>query len=659
MIHDDDEEEEELPPPPITDEEILQDEITQVLMSVYGEYVMRCVHSPKWSHRIEAIKTVSIKQFHPKTRLMIVDCLIADRISQVYFEVLNFLENTVLEIFKRREEREYEQIMSALILYLVRTRLNDSNNRVRQCTSQFFITLCSRGEMERIFCTTLLLKDKINKKKKKKNQVITPKGELTYLGLLNTVAREYGFRPKSDKIGLTIENFVPVSLATLESKNLKIRQASSELIATAKLSLKSNRRTAFDERFLYHLSVKTLKSLKTELESLTENEISIDMNHLEKLKEAEKAVRLLAEKELENNGTTVPATMEEQTQPNTVLSEKDQELVAVFGEGVLHINSKQWKQREFVLEQVKHVIPQETDSDTSQKKVKCSVDLISRSLTDNVPQVYISGIQLIPILFSSSAMTFCTKSTIQKLVTPILKSLVSKTGDMNAKIQEQSQKTLLYLSSHEKVTLKYVNIFIMEPIEEFIKGWRTIVGRLNVLQLMVPQFGMSEAKGGLSVERVMTFCVTTFSSTNAQVKTAAIDCIVEVYKVAGDRIRSYLREQNSHILQELKKKVVKEARITSNQRTNSAPIRIASVVAPMRMDSSDQIPSSFVSSVELDLRPQSYDSGLSEPASIFRKNQSPKAKAASFVSLASINTKPTIQQRTKITKGQSSRFIFN
>jgi hypothetical protein len=276
---------------------------------------------------------------------------------------------------------------------------------------------------------------------------------------------------------------------------------------------------------------------------------------------------------------------------------------------------------------------------------------------------------------------------------PILRVLVVKIGDLNSKIQEASQKCLLELARHPKVTLDYVNIYIMEPLgdeQEMRKNWKNLVGRLELLEKMIPEFGISTShhstskakrveqvdeeideliamappqpiktstSSGFSIERIMTFCVSTFSSPNQQVRKAAVDCVVQVYKIAGDRIRSYLRESsNSFLLQELKNKVVKEARAQQNARINSAPMnqhRLSSIVQPLGMAS------------EHDMRPQSFDA-ISQNQSLYGTS-SRLGGGRKWNTQHSMSNEPdfvvTLSQTTPVApstvkKGKNNRFIF-
>ncbi|KAL0487257.1 hypothetical protein AKO1_001101 [Acrasis kona] len=171
-----------------------------------------------------------------------------------------------------------------------------------------------------------------------------------------------------------------------------------------------------------------------------------------------------------------------------------------------------------------------------------------------------------------------------------------------------------------------------------------------------------------SIERLMTFFVSTFASPNQQVRKAAVDCVVEVYKLAGDRIRSYLREtQNSFLLQEIKQKVVKEARIQQNSRINSAPMnRLSSIVQPLGMaDQHDDVTGMN--------RPQSFDVVSSMGNPMFGNSLGGGRLGAgrrwtgvnegNVVSSTLPGTPSTpstgFSTQSSVKKGKNNRFIFN
>jgi hypothetical protein len=670
------------PPLPLS-QQVLDLPTTRLMIERFGEQLVMCLYSKNWQHRFDALQILSGKNFHRDQRvcLIVLDSsgAIADRIPQVFMQALTLLEATLRPKTSQFDDideiwHQNVDLIDHFLKYLITNRLGDSNTRVRQATRQFFYALCTMAVTPAFFVhvSTFLLSNSLDNEKSLLNK----------LELICALVLELGLHEdetNSSSEGLSKESIIQIALDNIESKSASVRKCCAQLIMLAKkCTRKSQRGRVFDERYLSELSTNTLKFLNSEIQG----ELSIDLDYIQEVVQQREAAKQLTKQ------------LSELSPSSNELSDQDNQLVQVFGRSVLDIHAKKWQSRQAVIQFVQDVLTQ--TSFNNKNATKAIFFLLQKGIDDNIPQVFLSAVSLLNYIFdgdvykqlSNNASTSMT----QRYVEPIIRVLVIKIGDLNSKIQEAAQQALLILTRHLSVGLDFVNIFLMEPIhdeQDMKKNWKTLVGKLELLEKMIPEFGIQQNyqqkrkdlndevssprtlsnnnSSQFTLERVMTFCVSTFASPNQQVRKAAVDCVVQVYKIAGDRIRSYLREtQNNFLLQELKSKVVKEARIQQSTRISSAPNqpRLSSIIQPIGMADHQHV----------DVRPQSFDAvalgGTGIQSSFVNRlgggrKWSNNANSDDQVLVESaptvlINTLPPVAPTTTSTvkKGKKNRFIF-
>eukprot|EP00993_Chasmostoma_nieuportense_P000653 NODE_1600_length_1444_cov_36.983295_g1518_i0.p1 GENE.NODE_1600_length_1444_cov_36.983295_g1518_i0~~NODE_1600_length_1444_cov_36.983295_g1518_i0.p1 ORF type:complete len:249 (-),score=67.87 NODE_1600_length_1444_cov_36.983295_g1518_i0:54-800(-) len=139
------------------------------------------------------------------------------------------------------------------------------------------------------------------------------------------------------------------------------------------------------------------------------------------------------------------------------------------------------------------------------------------------------------------------------------------------------------MARHKKLGVGFISIHLVAPFES-INNPKILISRLELLSEFVTNFGFKS--GELSTEATMTFAVSTFQSPNGRVRKTAVNLIIEVYKKAGNIVRTYIENQKPTLVSELKSKIMKIAR---KDRTKSAPIqRLVTIVQPLGVDDEEE-----------------------------------------------------------------------
>jgi hypothetical protein len=131
---------------------------------------------------------------------------------------------------------------------------------------------------------------------------------------------------------------------------------------------------------------------------------------------------------------------------------------------------------------------------------------------------------------------------VNALVTDILPILLNKLGDSNRRIRDSSSDTILWLAQRREVDMPGMLLAFCDPVTTQA-AWRNVAGRLQLLETLIPQFGVSEGGGrGFQLKTLMKFVGSVCNSANAEVRSQAIKVTILLFNMV-------CLQQGKHALQ--------------------------------------------------------------------------------------------------------------
>lgn len=219
----------------------------------------------------------------------------------------------------------------------------------------------------------------------------------------------------------------------------------------------------------------------------------------------------------------------------------DQLILEVFGFDVLHqLKGNSWDERGQSVASVRARVLQ-GDFGVSDRdqffKASCAVAVVA--LTDKVMPVFFDGLDLGKLLLGDFVQQQNLEGEI--LVTEIdriIPIVVAKTSDRNARSMEAARKGVVFLAKQPHIGCQRVMSHILAPISN-VKDISAIRGRLELIEHIMGEFGLSKNQGGLSLSGIMTFTRTHLEAADEKVRRAAVEVTVSCYKLKGDRTMKY------------------------------------------------------------------------------------------------------------------------
>jgi len=113
----------------------------------------------------------------------------------------------------------------------------------------------------------------------------------------------------------------------------------------------------------------------------------------------------------------------------------------------------------------------------------------------------------------------------------MLPILLDKLGDSNRRTRDASSDTILWLAQRREVDMAGMLLAFCDPVDTQT-AWRPVLGRLQLLESLIPQFGVSEGgERGFQLETLMRLVGSAFDCASAEVRSQAIKVTVLLFNV--------------------------------------------------------------------------------------------------------------------------------
>jgi len=288
--------------------------------------------------------------------------------------------------------------------------------------------------------------------------------------------------------------------------------------------------------------------------------------------------------ELDETGTqNLPKEPEEFTRE----SQKNAEtLIPIIGKEVCkRIFSKFWNMREEGLQTLINELPKASSSQVIDSKdpwmvFNAIMTVISYTIVDRVNQVSNKAIALLKILLNQRAPTTGSKSDIVMYLDTILSVLLEKICDPNMRVREQAEDALMCMVRNPVVTCDFcLNVTLQDASlsrNRTGQSPKNLVARLKLIFRIIKEFQIDNQN--VPYLPVVDYCALKIENPSVEVRSAAINLLVEIYKLVGERLVADLdgiRPSHMELLQKEFDIISRTHNAYSNNNNNNIPVNKA------------------------------------------------------------------------------------
>ncbi len=181
-----------------------------------------------------------------------------------------------------------------------------------------------------------------------------------------------------------------------------------------------------------------------------------------------------------------------------------------------------------------------------QEAISAVGDVLALSVDDKIAQVFMSSLLLLDAALEAAKGARLKRSQVGPLMEPVIATLVGKLGDGQARIREAALAGLAALSLSPCVGPGGLGPYALRKLTgKQVSAGKTVHCRLVLLRRLLEAGkggGLTGPNAGLTVDGVFHFMkeVNAFSHSSVEVREAARDVTVLLYKVLGSKVYGYI-----------------------------------------------------------------------------------------------------------------------
>lgn len=234
-------------------------------------------------------------------------------------------------------------------------------------------------------------------------------------------------------------------------------------------------------------------------------------------------------------------------------------LIPYLGEDICEkIFSKNWNAREEGVTTLEREVRRNTGvlkDDDPGALFTAVMGAISYTVADKIIQVSQKSMALIQALLEKPTPKIYNKQELLSYVDSASTGLLEKIGDNNPRLRELSEECYLALCRNKAITC---NFCVMQLLKNTSVGkhkttnsTRHTIAKLNLLRQIVREFGINNAD--VPYTPAVEFVVRNIENSNVDIRTAAFNLIMDIYKLVGDKLRGNLTGLRQNQLELLEK----------------------------------------------------------------------------------------------------------
>jgi hypothetical protein len=260
-----------------------------------------------------------------------------------------------------------------------------------------------------------------------------------------------------------------------------------------------------------------------------------------------------------DGGNNTGSEAEFLTNENLKLAEP---LIPVIGEELARkIFSKTWNLREDGL----RILEQEIGLEGRSKVINfndpgaaftASMGVANHTINDKIGQVSQRSMSFLTKVLSREPKSIPNRGELNSFIDGIIMGLLDKIGDNNAKVRQQAENAFMSMASSTLVTCAYcVQALVKNPSGSNTKlknlnSTKHVLARLGLLRQIIQEYKV--ANQNVPYNNVITYVIEKLENSNADIRQAAFNIIVDIYSLIGEKIRGDLanvRPQHMEMLQ--------------------------------------------------------------------------------------------------------------
>jgi len=236
--------------------------------------------------------------------------------------------------------------------------------------------------------------------------------------------------------------------------------------------------------------------------------------------------------------TKVP---EELTPANQKLAEP---LIPILGDELCKmIFSKHWNLREEALKTLISEVPKEGNSKVINYKDPWEgfvtlMGTISVLIVDKINQVSSKAINLLKLMMNKKPSIVGSKNELFVHIDTSLNTLLEKIGDTNSRVREMAEDALMSMVRNPIITCNFcLSVILKDMVPAKGKGSqsaRHTLGRIRLLQKVVKEFKIDNHD--VPYLPVVDFAVEKLENPSSDVRTAAVNLLVDIHGFAGNKL---------------------------------------------------------------------------------------------------------------------------
>jgi hypothetical protein len=217
---------------------------------------------------------------------------------------------------------------------------------------------------------------------------------------------------------------------------------------------------------------------------------------------------------------------------------------------VKKIFSKYWRNKEEAMKILNGEVQQYPGSDLlgQQQTDKLIVSIVSACsyvLQCNVSQAPMAAMDLLKVTlnkFRGTTIQGYSRQELNNAVDQCLISMLEKVGDSNLKLKERAENTVLEFANSRLIGHKLVMEHLVsgQVKKSLLNSAKHLSGRLNLTSRMIENFGLNLDE--IPIDTLMTSAISGYKNPNKEVRDAAYNLIMNIYRYMGDGIRSFFKD---------------------------------------------------------------------------------------------------------------------
>mmetsp|Transcript_6115 Transcript_6115/g.8292 ORF Transcript_6115/g.8292 Transcript_6115/m.8292 type:complete len:414 (+) Transcript_6115:370-1611(+) len=206
--------------------------------------------------------------------------------------------------------------------------------------------------------------------------------------------------------------------------------------------------------------------------------------------------------------------------------------------------SKNWVLRDAALQKIENQMGNDEFRNNPREVFRAICKIVSKFLKDKVANVFHSCLQLLKSSVTKYSAELSHKDILATL-SELIPVLVEKSGESNMRMAAAAAETLAWLASSEAVGLGALTGPLLRPLNNAAQ-WRPLLARLQLLTHLLPTFGIAHARPAptdtpaFPLDSLMAFVNQAFTSSNGEVRNAAVKLTLEIYKKVGKAVEKFL-----------------------------------------------------------------------------------------------------------------------